>query len=108
MQFLKEKEMDSQCIKRLTRALLPAMLMMFTAVGSARAQFSIVDFRQYENGALNQSHIGLSSPWINGILNPQHSAYAEGMSRPQRVIFTGLTTNGSGSVTHGFQVYHLD
>src|SRR5258708_230822 len=67
----------------------------------------MIDFKQYENGALYTDHSNLKSPWINGILNPQHSAYAEGMSRPQRVVFAGLNTNGSGSVTHTFKFYNL-
>lgn len=31
-----------------------------------------------------------SMDWISGILNTNHSIYYEGMSVPQRIIFTGI------------------
>jgi hypothetical protein len=55
---------------------------------------SIVDFSQCQNDASPSTGTGCSQ-WINGILNPNNSHYAENNSVPQRFVL--FLPNGSGT-----------
>ena len=74
-------------------ATVAAVLMVLAPGGSASADFSVVDFRQCanEDNTLGDCH------WISSIVQQSNSKYYEGMSVPQRVVFTGITTT-SGNV----------
>ena len=70
-----------------TRVLVPQLPLQ--QGGSSKVD---VDFRQCAN---NDKKAGTGScAWINSVLQQNNSDYQEGMSVPQRVIFTGIPSDG--------------
>src|SRR5262249_22507623 len=69
-----------------------------TATATFTDGASVTDFRQ---GANNETQGTIQGPgnihWINSIVQQGNSTYFEGMSVPQRLIFTGITAT-SGNV----------
>ena len=59
------------------------------AKGAPSAPLSaVIDFSQCQNDAPPSTNVGCSE-WINGILNPNNSHYAEDNAVPQRFVFRG-------------------
>ncbi len=63
-----------------------AVVPLAALVQPAYAGFATVSFTQCANGDTG----GSDCQWVNGILIPNNSEYFEGMSTPQRTLFTGI------------------
>src|SRR5437868_4357764 len=90
--------------KRLILTSISLVILCLTYLATpAQAGTFALDFKQCANGTTKTKDLGTCS-WINGAIQATNSTYVEGMSVPQRVIFTGIGTTPNNFHTLNFQV----
>ncbi len=82
-----------------------AALLLFLAVaGLPTSALAATDFKQCANNETSGTVTGLGNcHWIGSILQSNNSRYFEGMSVPQRLIFTGITATAGNVHTLVFE-----